>query len=110
MAPDGTLSGSTTPRPNSQAYPANLTPDMETGLGAWSIADIARAIRFGIDDVSAAPDWVALCPTMQRFGISMGDEEARDIAAFLKSQAPVKNAIPRSVCPPWKYATDAGTD
>ena len=107
MASDGTLSGSTTPVVNTQAYPANLTPDTETGIGVWSVADIARAIRFGIDGVSAAPDWIALCPTMQRFDLSMSDEEARDIAVFLKSLAPVKHTIPRSVCPPWRVG-DAG--
>jgi hypothetical protein len=29
--------------------PPNLTPDQETGLGNWSDAEIARAIREGVD-------------------------------------------------------------
>src|SRR5271169_315055 len=30
-------------------YSANLTPDRDTGLGAWSDEDFVRALRFGID-------------------------------------------------------------
>src|SRR4051812_37469505 len=29
-------------------YPPNLTPDRETGLGAWGEAEIIRAIRTGV--------------------------------------------------------------
>ena len=40
-------------------YPPNLTPDNETGLGKWSEADIAKAIRQGV-----RPDWRQLIPIM----------------------------------------------
>jgi hypothetical protein len=29
--------------------PPNLTPDRETGLGAWSDAEIVRAIQIGVE-------------------------------------------------------------
>jgi mono/diheme cytochrome c family protein len=40
-------------------YPPNLTPDPVTGLGRWTDAEIARAIRQGV-----RPDGRALVPVM----------------------------------------------
>jgi mono/diheme cytochrome c family protein len=40
-------------------YPPNLTPDPETGLGAWSEGDIVTAVRTG-----ARPDGRILAPVM----------------------------------------------
>ncbi len=40
-------------------YPPNLTSDRETGLGAWSDADIIRAVRTGV-----RPDGRVLAPVM----------------------------------------------
>ena len=40
-------------------YPPNLTPDQETGLGAWSEADIVKALRTG-----ERPDGRELAPMM----------------------------------------------
>src|SRR3954468_10387872 len=40
-------------------YPPNLTPDRDTGLGAWSEADIVRAVRTGV-----RPDGRVLAPVM----------------------------------------------
>ena len=40
-------------------YPPKLTPDRETGLGAWSEAEIIAAVRNG-----ARPDGRALVPIM----------------------------------------------
>jgi len=109
-AADGELSGVATALPASNSYPANLTPDDETGLGKWSNADIVRALRFGIDQVSDAPHWVPLCPQMPHFYAAVGPDEANDIALFLKSLPPVHHQIPRSVCPPYKFPLDAGAD
>jgi len=36
-----TFAGADTPRPGTRAFPANLTPDPDTGIGAWSDADVA---------------------------------------------------------------------
>ena len=38
-------------------YSPNLTPDRETGLGAWSDDDFVRAFRYGV-----APDGSQYCP------------------------------------------------
>jgi len=102
---DGILSGQTTPRLGTLAYPANLTPDVATGIGRWSAARIVFAIRHGVD-VDDQP----LCATMPRFDLE--DEEAYAIAEYLKSVPPVRRAIPASTCPPLKPKTspDGGTD
>jgi hypothetical protein len=100
---DGSLSGQTGPRPGTLAYGRNLTPDPETGIGAWSDAAIARAIRGGVDD-QLAP----LCPPMPRFA-GMEDGEVAAIVAYLRQLPPVRNAaIPESICPPLKGSIPDG--
>jgi hypothetical protein len=97
---DGILSGVTTPRPNTMAYPANLTPDVTTGLGAWADIEIIRAMRYGVDNAG-----VPLCPPMPHFDGSdpkqpmMTDVEANAIVSYLRALPPVKRAIPESACP-----------
>ncbi len=69
---------------------ANITPDIETGIGNWNIAEIMRATRASIArsgrpislDVHAGARW-------------MSDEDARAIAIYLLSSAPVKNEVTR---------------
>jgi mono/diheme cytochrome c family protein len=93
-AADKSLSGSTTPRSGTMAYPANLTPD-DTGIGSWSEVQIQNATLNGVDDEDAT-----LCAIMPRFStLGMKQAEAADIAAYLKSLAPVAHEIPESTCP-----------
>ena len=102
-AADGTLSGTTTPRKGTMAYPANLTPDVDTGIGSWSDDQIVRAFRSGVDDENAP-----LCPPMPHFdgtggdGRPIGDDEAAAIVAYLRSLPAVHHEIPESSCPPIK--------
>lgn len=102
---DGTLSGQTTPRLGTLSYPANLTPDPETGIGGWPAARIVRALRHGV-----ANDDEPLCAAMPRFDLE--DEEAYAIAEYLESLPPVHHEIPASTCPPLKPApsSDASAD
>ena len=99
----GTLAGSSTPRMGTMAYPANLTPDVDTGIGSWSDDEIMRAMRTGVDDEDAP-----LCPPMPRFdgsggdGRPMNDDEATSIVAYLRSLPPVHHEVPQSSCPPLK--------
>lgn len=98
---DGVLSGQTTPQPNSRAYPANLTPDVATGLGGWADIEIVRAMRFGVDNQN-----FYLCRPMPHFDGSdpaqpfMTDVEATSIVAYLRSLASVRRTIPPSTCGP----------
>ena len=99
---EGVLSGRATPLPFTKTYPANLTPDPETGLGRWLDAEIGKAIRAGYDQSNHA-----LCDQMPRF-YRMSDDELAAIIVYLRSLPPLRRAIPASVCPPIKVE-DAGT-
>lgn len=65
----------------------NLTPDTDTGLGAWTADQIVTAIRTG-----KRPDGGDISPVMPWPGFShLSDVDALAIAAFLKSLPPVAN-------------------
>lgn len=67
----------------------NLTPDKETGIGAWSEDQIVAALRTG-----KRPDGSELSGVMPYAAFAhLTDEDARAIAAFLKSLPPVKNKV-----------------
>jgi mono/diheme cytochrome c family protein len=71
-------------------FPPNLTPDRETGLGAWSEADIVAAMRAGV-----RPDGRELAPAMPwRSYAALTDDDARALAAYLKGLPPVRHAAP----------------
>lgn len=76
-------------------YPPNLTPDRETGLGAWSQADIVKAVRTGV-----RPDGRQLVPIMPYpHYAKLTDPDASALAAYLKSVKPIRNAAPAIVGP-----------
>jgi mono/diheme cytochrome c family protein len=86
-------------------YPPNLTPDRDTGLGAWSEADIMRAVRTGV-----RPDGRVLAPVMPWHNYAaLTDDDARSLARYLRSLPPVRNATPSitgaSDTPPGPYLT-----
>ncbi|MBI5111073.1 MAG: c-type cytochrome [Rhodovulum sp.] len=68
----------------------NLTPDDETGLGRWSEAEIARAIRDGRTASGLLNPWSM--PWLFLHGLS--DPDAMAIARYLKTLPPVHNAVP----------------
>lgn len=72
----------------------NLTPDEETGLGAWSDAEVARAVRYGVGrDGRVLP--------MMRIGVGpLSDDDLVAVVSYLRSVAPVRNALPRDVYGP----------
>jgi len=69
----------------------NLTPDRETGAGAWTDDMLARAIREGV-----AHDGHLLDPTIMpyEFYRSMSDEDLASIIVYLRSLPPTRNALP----------------
>lgn len=74
------------------AMPSNITPDPETGIGKWTDAQIAVAIREG-----RRPDGRLIGPPMpfgQYRGIADSDLDA--VVAYLRTVPAVKNAVPRS--------------
>lgn len=86
------LSGASAPLPQSMVYAANLTPDMDTGIGGWTDAQLKSAITTGIDDEGAT-----LCTLMPRFD-DLTDDELTGLVAFLRSLKPVSHAVHESVC------------
>jgi len=72
------------------AFNPNLTPS-DVGLGNWTDAQIAAAIRDGVHD-----DGDKLCSLMEQFPFS--DQETADVIAFLRSLAPSSNVI-TAICP-----------
>ena len=73
----------------------NLTPDPETGIGAWTDDQIARAVREGISH-----DGRALFPIMpyQHFH-DMSDEDLAAIIVFLRTLKPVRHELPKTNVP-----------
>lgn len=67
----------------------NLTPDVETGLGGWSDAEIARAIREGIDKDGRG---LIIMPAYNYRALSDADVAA--VVGYLRGLQPVRNEIP----------------
>jgi mono/diheme cytochrome c family protein len=70
-------------------YPPNLTSDEETGLGKWSAADIERAVTTG-----ERPDGRILVVMPWPSYSALTAEDARALASYIKSLAPVPHRIP----------------
>lgn len=69
--------------------PPNLTPDEATGLGSWNDAQIARAIREGLDK-----DGVALIIMPSAAYHNLSDADVAAVVGYLRSQEPVSNEVP----------------
>lgn len=73
-------------------HTTNLTPDPQTGLGAWSYEAFARAMRHGISrdghNLYPAFPYTAFAKT--------SEEDMRDLYAYLMSQTPVSNQVPKT--------------
>jgi len=75
------------------AYAANITPDRATGIGHYSDAQLAKAIREGV-----RPDNSVIGPPMPiPFYRHLSDDDVASIVMVLKSEPPVANAVPRSI-------------
>jgi mono/diheme cytochrome c family protein len=70
--------------------PPNLTPDKETGIGNWTNDQIVTAFTTGV-----LPDGRVLAPAMPWADFAnLTKDDARAIAAYLKSIPAVKNKVP----------------
>ncbi len=65
-------------------FSPNITPDKEQGIGSWSEAQFARALRQGIDDGGAYLFPVFPYPSFT----GMSDQDIADLYAFLMAQKP----------------------
>ena len=72
-------------------HPGNLTPDVETGLGAWTEAQFVDAMVNG-----TSPDGRHYFPAFPYASFRrMALEDVRDLRAYLMSLAPARGATPR---------------
>jgi cytochrome c553 len=78
----------------------NITPDQETGIGAWTDDEIARAIREGV-----RRDGTALFPVMPYLDFAtLDDEDVTSIVVYLRSIPAVRNPLPARQLPfPLEY-------
>jgi mono/diheme cytochrome c family protein len=75
-----------------KAYASNITPDRETGIGKWTDAQLAKAIREGI-----RPDKSVIGPPMPMpFYRELSDADLASIIAYLRAQPAVNNKVPKS--------------
>jgi mono/diheme cytochrome c family protein len=71
-------------------YPPNLTPDRDTGLGAWSDDDFYRALRYGV-----APNGSRYYPAFPYPNFTkLIRDDILAIRAYLATLAPVRNTVP----------------
>src|SRR5690606_32017074 len=89
-------------------YSTNITSDPEHGIGAWSDAEIARAIRSG-----ELRDGSVEAPVMPYFAYAgMADDDLRDLIAYLRTLPPaaqpnrpheVDLPLPRLAFRAWRF-------
>jgi len=84
------LAGAKMEDPDITAYSANITQDVETGIGSWTDGEIIRAIREGVNKGGKV-----LFPLMPYVDFKdMSDNDVRAIVAYLRTVPPVKNKVP----------------
>ena len=76
-------------------YPANITPDVETGIGGWTNEEIANAVRAGIGRHGSRR--IATMP-WQGYAI-LSDDDLNAIVSYLRSIPPVSHRVPGEVRP-----------
>lgn len=78
--------GGEVPTPFGKFYGTNISPDRETGIGVWTDAEIAAAIREGIVRGAGAES-----PAMPYyFYAGMTDGDVADLIAYLRALPPVR--------------------
>jgi hypothetical protein len=71
-------------------YARNITPDRETGIGAWSDDDILRAMTLGI-----SKNGDTLFAIMPYYNLNrMAKEDLLNIIAYLRTLKPINNKVP----------------
>ncbi len=76
-------------------YAPNLTPDKETGTGAWTTEQLVHTIRSG-----QRPDGTQLRPPMPWPNLTqLTEADARAIAAYLQSLPAISHKVPAALGP-----------
>jgi hypothetical protein len=77
-------------------FAANLTPEMATGLGAWTAEQFIQTMRTGKHLGVGRP----ILPPMPVYALAaMTDPDLTALFAYLKSLKPIKNQVPPPLPP-----------
>jgi mono/diheme cytochrome c family protein len=90
-APDGRGGLKVSWAPFGTLWVRNITPDSATGIGAWSDAQIARAIRAGVSRDGRALHWQGMT---WDHASNWDEEDIRAVIVYLRGLPPVRHAIP----------------
>lgn len=80
------------------SYPANLTPDSATGIGAWGEETFIKTLRTGkhLGQEGGRP----ILPPMPWFNLAkMEEEDLKAIHTYLMSIPPINNRVPAPLSP-----------
>lgn len=78
------------------SFTANLTPDKETGTGAWTEEQFMATIRTGRHHGRGRP----ILPPMPWFNYAkMTDDDLKSVYAYLQSIPAIKNRVPQPLPP-----------
>lgn len=80
------------------SFPANLTPDNETGIGTWQPEMFINAIRTG-KHLGVADGRPILPPMSTETLAQLSDEDLKAMFMYLKSMPAVKNKVPDPIPP-----------
>lgn len=73
----------------------NITPDRETGIGSWTLADFKKTLRTGVN-----PKGEVLLPPMPIHELqNLPDRDIEALYAYLRTVAPIRNT-PGKPTPP----------
>jgi mono/diheme cytochrome c family protein len=73
----------------------NLTPDKETGLGEWTLADFKKTLRTGVNKKGEVLMPPMPIPMLQ----NLPDQDLEAIWAYLRTVKPVKNLVGKTAPP-----------
>jgi mono/diheme cytochrome c family protein len=75
--------------PVGKIYTKNITPDKETGIGNYTDAEIARALRYGVHrDGTTVFDFMPFH--------NMSDEDLTAVISYLRAQPAVQHQVPKN--------------
>ncbi len=83
-------------RPMGTLWTRNITPDPETGIGPWTDAQIARAIRSGVAADGRPLHWQGMT---WDHASNLDEEDVRALIIFLRTLPPVRRKIPAATRP-----------
>ncbi|AFH50811.1 Cytochrome c [Ignavibacterium album JCM 16511] len=83
------------------SFAANLTPDVETGIGSWNEQMFINALRTGKHLGAGRP---IMPPMPWELTGQHSDDDLKAIFAYLKSLKPVKNKVPDYMPPDRVFA------